>query len=59
MVPCIYSGVTGYNFQIKLYFFLLTIAFVLVNSVDSDEMLHDAAFHLDLHCLLNYAFRSH
>ena len=24
----------------------------LVNSEDPDEMLHDAAFHLDLHCLL-------
>ena len=25
---------------------------ILVNSEDPDEMLHSAAFHLDLHCLL-------
>ena len=27
------------------------------NSVDPDEMQHDAAFHLGLHCLQNYSFR--
>ena len=40
-------------------FLSLKIVFVLANSVDPDEMLHYAAFHLDLHCLSQYAFRSH
>ena len=30
---------------------------ILANSVDPDEMQHDAAFHLGLHCLLQYPFR--
>ena len=30
--------------------------FVLANSADTDEILHVAAFHLDLHCLLKYLF---
>ena len=29
----------------------LKINFVLANSADPDEMVHDAAFHLGLHCL--------
>ena len=28
----------------------------LTNSVDPDEMQHDAAFHLNLHCLPKYPF---
>ena len=32
--------------------------FTLKNSVDPDEMLHNAAFHLRLHCLQKYLFRS-
>ena len=35
------------------------LVFVLANTVDPDEMPHDAAFHLGLHCLPKYAFRSH
>ena len=31
---------------------------VVSNSVDLDEMPHYVAFHLGLHCLLKYAFRS-
>ena len=31
--------------------------FVLANSVDPDEMLHDAAFHQGLHFLPKYLFR--
>ena len=31
----------------------------LANSVDPDEMPHNAAFHLGLHCLQKYAFRFH
>ena len=30
--------------------------FVLANSEDLDEMLHDATFHLDLHCLAKHLF---
>ena len=37
----------------------LKIALFLANSVDPDEMPHFAAFHLGLHCLLKYPFRSH
>ena len=33
-----------------VFFFLLKIFFTLTNSVDPDEMLHNAAFHLGLHC---------
>ena len=40
----------NHNIQIKLYF-LLRSFFDLANSVDPDEMLHDAAFHPGLHCL--------
>ena len=32
-------------------FHSLKIDFDLANSADPDEMPHDAAFHLDLHCL--------
>ena len=45
-------------FPNKLYF-SLKIVFVLANSVFPGEMLHDAAFHLGLHCLQKPAFRSH
>ena len=30
---------------------------ILANSADPDEMQHDAAFHLGLHCLPTYLFR--
>ena len=30
----------------------------LANSADPDEMQHDAALHLGLHCLPKYPFRS-
>ena len=42
----------------KFIFFLLRSFFVLVNSVDPDEMLHYAAIYLCLHCLPKYSFRS-
>ena len=38
----------------KFPFFSLMIDFVLANSADPDEMVHEAAFHLDLHCLPKY-----
>ena len=53
MVHCIYRGIAGYNFQIKVAFLFLKI-FVIANSVDpyemphSYEMPHYAAFHLCL-----------
>ena len=46
---------TGYNFQ-NILSFSLRINFVLANSADPDEMQLYAAFHLGLHCLLNYPF---
>ena len=39
-------------------FLSLKIVLILENSADPDEMLHDAAFHLGLHCLPTYLFTS-
>ena len=52
MVHCIYSGVADYNFPKKF------LIFVFANSVEPDEMPHYVAFHLGLHCLPKYSFRS-
>ena len=38
-------------------FLSLKIVLIIANSVDSDEMQHNAAFHLGLHCLPKYLFR--
>ena len=38
----------------NIKFFSLKIHFVLANNADPDEMLHNAAFHLGLHCLPKY-----
>ena len=46
MVCCTYQGVTGYSFPQNIVFISLKIDFVSANSVDPDEMLHYAAFHL-------------
>ena len=35
----------------------MKIVFVIANSADPDEMPHDVAFHLGLHCLSKYPFR--
>ena len=50
---------TGYNFQIKNVFLSWKLVFGLASSVDLDEMSHYAAFHLGLHGLPKYTFRSH
>ena len=47
-----------YNFQLRLYYLSLKIISVTANSVDPDELWHNMAFHLGLHCLPKYAFRS-
>ena len=46
MVHCTYLGVKSYGFQKDFVFLSLKMDFVLANSADPDEMLHDAAFHL-------------
>ena len=51
MLHHIYRKVTSYNFQIKIVFLSLKIVFVSANSEDPDEMPHNVAFHLGLHCL--------
>ena len=51
---CILRGHTLYFPKI---FISLKIDFVLTNSADPDEMLHNAAFHLGLHCLPKYPFK--
>ena len=48
---------SGYNFQKNIVFFCLKIFLTFTNSVDPGEMLHYAAFHLDLHYLQKYSFR--
>ena len=45
----------------KKYSILLSedlFSFTFKNSVDSDEMQHYAAFHLGIHCLQKYSYRS-
>ena len=41
----------------NIVFLSLKIGFIIANSADPDEMLHNAAFHLGLHCLTEYPFR--
>ena len=57
IVHCTYLGVSGYKFQNILMFFVWRHFLTLTNSVDPDEMQHNAAFHLGLHCLRKYLFR--
>ena len=45
------------NIFFKFVIFCLKIIFTLTNSAEPDEMPHDAAFHLCLHCLQKYPFR--
>ena len=57
MVHCVYLGVTGYVFQQNIVSLSLKMDLVLANSADPDEMQHDAAFYLSLHCLSKYPCR--
>ena len=52
----IYSGITHYDLKNKnnIVFLSLKIGFVLANSSDPDEMLHNAVFYLGVHCLPKY-----
>ena len=52
-----YPGVSGYNLQKNIVFFVWIYFFTFTNSVDPDEMQHYAAFQLGLHCLQKYWFR--
>ena len=45
-------------FKINFLFLFLKIVFIMANCVDPDEMPHDAAFHLCLHCLPKYVIWS-
>ena len=48
------------NKHCLLTFFIISVpegCSILANSADPDEMQHDAAFHLGLHCLPKYPFR--
>ena len=57
MVHCKYFGVIMYKFPNCMIFLSLKIDFVLANNAYPDEMPHNAAFHLGLHCLPKYSFR--
>ena len=41
-----------------MFLSLNVVLIVIVNSVDIDEMQHNATFHLGLHCLPKYPFRT-
>ena len=56
MVHCTYEGVTGKNFKIKMYFSPEDV-FILAKSVNPDEMLLSATFHLGFNCLPKYQLR--
>ena len=56
IVVCCKLEVALYGSKQKCVFFCLKIIFTFTNSVDPDEM-HNAAFHLGLHCLQNYSFK--
>ena len=57
MVYCTYLGVSVYNLKKNIVLFCLKIFFfTFTNSVDPNEMQHDAAFHLGLHCSQKYPF---
>ena len=46
-----------FDFALEVWFSIflsLKIDFFLANRADPDEMLHNAAFHLGLHCLPKY-----
>ena len=51
LVHCTYLGVSGYNFQKNILYFVWRSFYTNTNRVDPDEMQHDAAFHLGLYCL--------
>ena len=38
-------------------FLSLKVVLICANSADPDEMQHDAAFHLGIHCLPKYPFK--
>ena len=45
------------KYTCSIFFLYLKIVFIIANSADPDEMQHDAAFHLGLHCLPKYPSR--
>ena len=57
MVNCIYRMVSDLEFR-KYCTFLSEASVNLIHSVDPNEMLHHAAFHLGLHCLFKCPFRA-
>ena len=57
MVHCIYQGVTGYNLKNKMSLSLKNIL-LSAKCVDPDEMPFYEAFHLGIHSLPNYSFKS-
>ena len=47
---------SGYN--LKKCIILPEDLYIFINSVNPDEMQHNAAFHLGLHCLQKYSLRN-
>ena len=55
-LPIVYFKGAHFEFS-KNLLLSLKIVLILGNSADPDEMQHDAAFHLGLHCLPKYSSR--
>ena len=56
-LPIIFKG-SEVDFPNKYVLRSLNIEIIIINIADPDEMQHYAAFHLGLHCLPNYPFRT-
>ena len=52
------GGIRFYFKKKHIVFFCLKVFFTFINSVDPVEMQQFAIFHLGLHCLQRYLFRS-
>ena len=59
-VKTVYPPQTKFAGGINIVFLSLMIDFVFIaNNANLDKMPQSVAFHLGLHCLPKYAFRSH
>ena len=58
ILPIVYFKGHRYHFLNYDVFLFLKVVLILENSANSDEMQHNAAFHLGLHCLPKYPFGS-
>ena len=55
-LPTVYFKGSQVEFSNDDVVLSLNVVLILANSADPDEMQHNAAFHLGLHCLPKYPF---